>query len=147
MTRSTTPTTLMVTTKFHTLPVLIVCFHRWQVRPVIPSGVAGSSCRAFTRARVVVAYTNSYHMIRLLCLLARARALVGARMANLKKGAPTGNQNASKSNKPMGHIDSTPAITIERAAELSGSTRANIKRAKPIVLADGSGFFPVKMLK
>ncbi len=52
--------------------------------------------------------------------------MVGARMANLKHGA-----NRHDLEKPMGH--STPAITIERAAELSGSSKRNIQRAKPIV--------------
>jgi ParB-like chromosome segregation protein Spo0J len=51
------------------------------------------------------------------------RALVGARMANLKNG-----QRASS----METADK-PVVSIERAAELSGSTPANIKRAKPIV--------------
>jgi hypothetical protein len=51
------------------------------------------------------------------------RALVGARMANLKKGA---NQHT-----PMGV--SSPVVTITRAAELSGSSRKSIERAKPIV--------------
>ena len=49
--------------------------------------------------------------------------MVGVRMANLKKGV---NQHV-----PMGA--SSPAVTIERAAELSGSSKRNIQRAKPIV--------------
>ena len=55
------------------------------------------------------------------------RAMVGARMANLKQGQ-MGNGRVESSMEL-----STPIITIERAAELSGSTPANIKRAKPIV--------------
>ena len=51
------------------------------------------------------------------------RAMVGARMANLKHGV--------RADTPMGA--STPAISIERAAELSGSSRKSIERAKPIV--------------
>ena len=50
--------------------------------------------------------------------------MVGARMANLRVGV---NQHT-----PMG-APSTPAISIERAAELSGSSRKSIERAKPIV--------------
>jgi hypothetical protein len=54
------------------------------------------------------------------------RAMVGARMANLKLG-----DNQHK----VGSSTETPAsiITIERAAELAGTSKANIKRAKPIV--------------
>lgn len=51
------------------------------------------------------------------------RALVGARMANLKKGV--------RSDTSMDV--SVPAITQERAAELSGSSIASIQRAKAIV--------------
>jgi hypothetical protein len=51
------------------------------------------------------------------------RAMVGARMANLKNG-----QRAT----PMG-VGGNPVISIERAAELSGSSRKSIERAKPIV--------------
>lgn len=47
-------------------------------------------------------------------------------MANLRKGGQGGKLNA-----PMGTLK--PAITIERAAELSGSSKRNIQRAKPIV--------------
>lgn len=54
------------------------------------------------------------------------RAMVGARMANLKAHRP-------KLSAPMGGVNDKPAITIERAAELSGSSRRNIQRAKPIV--------------
>jgi len=54
---------------------------------------------------------------------ANERALVGARMANLKNG-----QRAAS----MGAGGKT-VVTIERAAELSGSSRKNIERAKPIV--------------
>jgi hypothetical protein len=61
------------------------------------------------------------------------RALVGARMANLRQGAPEGNKNAAKSNGSTEPFDSKPAVSITRAAELSGSTPASIKRAKPIV--------------
>jgi hypothetical protein len=56
------------------------------------------------------------------------RAMVGARMANLVRG---GDGGIHKSNKPMGGL--APAITQERAAELSGSSVKNIQRAKPIV--------------
>lgn len=55
------------------------------------------------------------------------RALVGARMANLRKGE-VGRGRASI-DAPTG----APIITIERAAELSGSSKRNIQRAKPIV--------------
>jgi hypothetical protein len=58
------------------------------------------------------------------------RALVGARMANLRKGGERGNQYTG-GKSPMGAL--APAITINRAAELSGSSRKNIERAKPIV--------------
>lgn len=51
------------------------------------------------------------------------RAMVGARMANLKNG-----QRASSM-----ETAGAPVVSIERAAELSGSSPANIKRAKPIV--------------
>jgi hypothetical protein len=51
------------------------------------------------------------------------RAMVGARMANLKNG-----QRASSM-----ETGGNPVISIERAAELSGSSPSNIKRAKPIV--------------
>jgi len=54
------------------------------------------------------------------------RAMVGARMANLIHGGQGGKLNSSMETLK-------PAITIERAAELSGSTPASIKRAKPIV--------------
>jgi hypothetical protein len=54
--------------------------------------------------------------------------MVGARMANLKVGNPKFSDAISS----METI-ARPAVTIERAAELSGSTTANIKRAKPIV--------------
>lgn len=53
---------------------------------------------------------------------AAERAMVGARMANLIHGEPGGEVNA-----PMGALK--PAVTIERAAELSGSSRRNIQRA------------------
>lgn len=56
------------------------------------------------------------------------RAMVGARMANLKVGNPKFSDAISS----METI-AQPAVTIERAAELSGSTTASIKRAKPIV--------------
>jgi hypothetical protein len=56
------------------------------------------------------------------------RAMAGARMANLKKGGDAG---IHKSNTPMGAL--VPAVTIQRAAELSGSSRKNIERARPIV--------------
>jgi hypothetical protein len=51
------------------------------------------------------------------------RAMVGARMANLKNG-----QTACS--MEQGDV---PVVTLERAAELSGSSPANIRRAKPIV--------------
>lgn len=58
------------------------------------------------------------------------RAMVGARMANLKAGGDRGNQTTGGKSS----METLPsAITIERAAELSGSSPANIKRAKPIV--------------
>jgi hypothetical protein len=58
------------------------------------------------------------------------RALVGARMANLKAGGDRGNQTTGGKSS----METLPnAISIERAAELSGSTPASIKRAKPIV--------------
>ena len=57
------------------------------------------------------------------------RAMVGARMANLRQGGERGNQHTG-GKKPTGHL---PAITIQRAAELSGSSAKNIQRAKPIV--------------
>ena len=57
------------------------------------------------------------------------RAMVGARMANLRQGGERGNQYTG-GKKPTGDL---PAITIERAAELSGSSKKNIQRAKPIV--------------
>jgi hypothetical protein len=56
------------------------------------------------------------------------RALVGARMANLRQG---GDRKSGEIKKPMGHLK--PAVTIARAAELSGSSKKNIQRAKPIV--------------
>lgn len=56
------------------------------------------------------------------------RALVGARMANLRQG---GDRKSDGIKTPMG--DLKPAVTITRAAELSGSSRKNIERAKPIV--------------
>ena len=52
------------------------------------------------------------------------RALVGARMANLKHGV--------RADASTG-VSGAPAISIERAAELSGSSRKSIERAKPIV--------------
>ena len=55
------------------------------------------------------------------------RAMVGARMANLKNGQMGNGRVGSSMETP------TPIITIERAAELSGSTTASIKLAKPIV--------------
>ena len=67
-------------------------------------------------------------MIRVFCEAIRAeneRAMVGARMANLKAHRPV--------SAPMGVVNSQPAISIERAAELSGSSRKSIERAKPIV--------------
>ena len=54
------------------------------------------------------------------------RALVGARMANLKAHRP-------KLSGSMEHVKEAAAVSIDRAAELSGSTRASIRRAKPIV--------------
>lgn len=54
------------------------------------------------------------------------RGMVGARMANLKNGT-----NRHDLAKPMGQA--APAITMSRAAELSGSSVKNIQRAKPIV--------------
>jgi hypothetical protein len=57
------------------------------------------------------------------------RALVGARMANLKRG----DMGKGGLDRPMGRPKDQPAITIERAAELSGSSAKNIQRAKPIV--------------
>lgn len=54
------------------------------------------------------------------------RAMVGARMANLVHGGQGGKLKSSTETL-------SPIITIDRAAELSGSSRANIKRAKPIV--------------
>jgi hypothetical protein len=52
------------------------------------------------------------------------RAMVGARMANLKAHRPI--------SAPMGGVNSQPAITIERAAELSGSSkRWQFARAGP----------------
>lgn len=56
------------------------------------------------------------------------RALVGARMANLKKGGAGGSTVSDGSMET-----SQTAVTIDRAAELAGTSRANIKRAKPIV--------------
>jgi ParB-like chromosome segregation protein Spo0J len=56
------------------------------------------------------------------------RAMVGARMANLRAGNPKFG-NAISSTETI----APQVITIERAAELSGSSPANIKRAKPIV--------------
>jgi len=55
------------------------------------------------------------------------RALVGARMANLKNGG------AGRSRPAIGAPMGAPIISIERAAELSGSSKRNIQRAKPIV--------------
>jgi hypothetical protein len=56
------------------------------------------------------------------------RALVGARTANLRQG---GDRKSDEIKAPMGALK--PAISIQRAAELSGSSRKNIERAKPIV--------------
>jgi hypothetical protein len=53
------------------------------------------------------------------------RALVGARMANLRQG---GDRKSGEIKKPMGHL-----ISLDRAVELSGSSKKNIQRAKPIV--------------
>ena len=53
-------------------------------------------------------------------------ALTGAKMANLRRGGQGG-----KLKVPMGTLKS--AITQERAAELTGASLRNIKRAKPIV--------------
>ena len=51
-------------------------------------------------------------------------------MANLKVGGDRGNQTTGGKSS----METLPnAITIDRAAELSGSTPASIKRAKPIV--------------
>jgi ParB-like chromosome segregation protein Spo0J len=58
------------------------------------------------------------------------RAMVGARMANLKHGGTGANQHKRAESSME---TSAPVITIERAAELSGSTPASIKRARPIV--------------
>tara|TARA_R110000803_G_scaffold200933_1_gene265571 strand:- start:1160 stop:1948 length:789 start_codon:yes stop_codon:yes gene_type:complete len=60
------------------------------------------------------------------------RALVGARMANLRAGGDRGNQHTG-GKCPMGHMPNKPAVTIERAAELSGASQRNIRRAKSIV--------------
>jgi ParB-like chromosome segregation protein Spo0J len=54
------------------------------------------------------------------------RAMVGARIANLKAHRP-------KLTTPMGVVNDTPAISLERAAELSGSSKRSIQRARPIV--------------
>lgn len=54
--------------------------------------------------------------------------MVGARMANLKKGGDAG---IHKTNPPMGGL--VPAVSIKRAAELSGSSRKSVERAKQIV--------------
>ena len=53
------------------------------------------------------------------------RAMVGARMANLVRGG----------DRKSGEIKSSmeTLISVDRAAELSGSSPSNIKRAKPIV--------------
>ena len=56
------------------------------------------------------------------------RALVGARMANLMRGGDRKSDEIKSSMETL-----KPAITIERAAELSGSSKGNIKRAKAIV--------------
>jgi hypothetical protein len=63
-------------------------------------------------------------------LVATERALVGERMASLKKGGDAG---VHKSNSPAGPL--VPAITMARAAELAGTSPSQIKRvrkAKPI---------------
>jgi hypothetical protein len=54
-------------------------------------------------------------------------------MANLRKGGERGNQYTG-GKSPMGAL--APAITITRAAELSGSSRKNIQRAKPTAQSD-----------
>jgi len=57
------------------------------------------------------------------------RAMVGARMANLKRG----DVGRGGLDRPTGRSNDQPAITTQRAAELSGSSVKNIQRAKPIV--------------
>jgi hypothetical protein len=60
-------------------------------------------------------------MIRVFCEAIRAeneRALVGARMASLKKGG-AGGSTVIGSDSPRGL--SVPAVTMARAAELAGS--------------------------
>jgi hypothetical protein len=53
------------------------------------------------------------------------RALVGERMASLKKGGDAG---VHKSNSPAGPL--VPAITMARAAELAGTSPSQIKRVR-----------------
>ena len=56
------------------------------------------------------------------------RAMVGARMANLKAGGEAGVHKTNSSVETL-----LPAVTITRAAELAKTSSASIKRAKPIV--------------
>ncbi len=56
------------------------------------------------------------------------RAMVGARMANLKIGA-----NQHQKEGPTGVGPSQPAVSVERAVVLSGSTRGMVERAKSVV--------------
>ena len=57
------------------------------------------------------------------------RAMVGARMANLKRG----DAGRGGLDRTMVQSNNEPAITLKRAAELSGANVKNIQRAKPIV--------------
>jgi predicted HTH domain antitoxin len=57
------------------------------------------------------------------------RALVGARMANLRKGGAGG----YKTDLPPGQIATEPAVSIERAAELTGTSVTQIVRARDII--------------
>lgn len=60
------------------------------------------------------------------------RALVGARMANLRKGGDRGNQYTG-GKPPQGEIATEPAVSIERAAELTGTSITQIARAREVI--------------
>ncbi len=64
------------------------------------------------------------------------RALVAERMASLRVGNPTGANQHTGGISPDGLIPNKSAITLDRAAELAGTSKSQIKRVRHRRLAD-----------
>jgi hypothetical protein len=67
-------------------------------------------------------------------LTTQQRAFIAAKLANLGRGAPVGNQNAAKTKAPNGaFVEKPPQTTIEQTAKDCGVSPRSVDRAKKVL--------------